>query len=99
MIKGKTFERLIVATASHDACESIGGWSIGGCATFCKHAQLFGEDHLFGSQTGDWVMCDKKACHQKYRQDSPNPYSMQSAGFEPAHTNILRPERLHSVDA
>eukprot|EP00977_Amphora_coffeiformis_P000485 scaffold118_cov185-Amphora_coffeaeformis.AAC.5 len=42
------FERQIVATASHDACESIGRWSIGGCATFCKHAQLFGEDHLFG---------------------------------------------------
>eukprot|EP00977_Amphora_coffeiformis_P025854 scaffold22524_cov92-Amphora_coffeaeformis.AAC.1 len=60
MIKGKNFERLIVATASHDACESIGGWSIGGCATFCKHAQLFGEDHLFGSQTGDWVMCDMR---------------------------------------
>jgi hypothetical protein len=58
MIKGKTFKRLIVATASHDACESIGGWSIGGCATFCKHAQLFGEDHLFGSQLGDWVLRD-----------------------------------------
>eukprot|EP00977_Amphora_coffeiformis_P016368 scaffold5025_cov145-Amphora_coffeaeformis.AAC.11 len=45
-------------TASHKACESIGGWSIGGCATFCKHAQLFGEDHLFGSQLGDWVLRD-----------------------------------------